>query len=70
MTSAESKLLLLAEEQCQQLLRDYGEFVNQFQAESSIHNTNLTEIRLNECRLTILEKRKALFDCLSSRYSK
>ena len=68
MTSAESKLLLLGEEHCQELLRDYGEFVTNFKAESSIHNENLTETNLNDYRRTILEKRKALFTCLSSQY--
>lgn len=68
LTSAESKLLLLGEQNCQKLLREYGEYVKKFREDFYSKGEKVTEEQQKEIRKNILDKREALFNCLSAIY--
>jgi hypothetical protein len=70
MTNAEAKLLLLGEDECQKLLREYGEYVSKFKSESYSSKllAELSEAQIQEYRKEILAKRSILFTKLSSIY--
>ncbi len=68
LTSAESKLLLLGEQNCQKLLREYGEYVKTFREEFISEGKKISEEQQREIRLNILDKRAALFNSLSAVY--
>jgi hypothetical protein len=73
LTSAEAKLLLIGELECQKLLREYGNYVNEFRSESFKGGNRLamtTASRFEEYRIKIRDKRETLFKCLSNAYNR
>jgi hypothetical protein len=70
LASAESKLLLMKEEEAQKLLRKYGEEFSEFFALVYVGDHGISVEEIQNWRLKILDLRKELFAELSTIYQK
>jgi hypothetical protein len=68
-TNAEAKLLLLGEEECQTLLREYVGEISAFSYESFLPRS-VSKSRVDEFKATFLRQRKAFFAGLSAIYKR
>ena len=67
--NAEAKLLLLGEEQCQSLLREYVGEVSKFAYEAFLPGS-VSKAQVDEFKATFLKHRKAFFAGLSAIYKR
>jgi hypothetical protein len=70
LTSAESKLLLLGENECQKLVREYGEYVKGFREQFMLKGKLATGAEQKEFRENILSQRVTVFHALSAAYNR
>ncbi|TLU61222.1 hypothetical protein FE810_15485 [Thalassotalea litorea] len=70
MTVAESKIMLLGLPEIATQLKEYGEFLAEFRRRFYDGKSSLTERDMDNVRIELLNKRKAIFDDLAQSYRK